>query len=67
MKLELSQQIFEKKKKPYLSNFIKIRLVWLLIVACRQTKGQKIMTKLKVTFLNFAEARKVLHFYVQMV
>jgi hypothetical protein len=54
--LEFSRQIFEKAK---ISNFIKIRPVGAeLFHADRQTDRQTGMTKLIVTFRNFANALK---------
>jgi hypothetical protein len=56
MKLEFSQQLFEKKKKPSNIKFIKIRPVGAeLFHAERQTD----MTKLIAVFRNFATARPI--------
>jgi hypothetical protein len=59
MKLELSRQIFEKKKTLKHKSFIKIRPLWSdSFHEDRRTDWQKDMTKLIVAFRNFADAPK---------
>ena len=65
MSLEDSWKIF---KNLHIQNFMKIRSVWVeLFLADRQTDGQREMTKLKVTFRNFANASEVGNSFVSGV
>jgi hypothetical protein len=54
MKLEISEQIFEKK--PLLSNFMKISPVGTELLHADRRKDRHDETKLRVTFHNFAKA-----------